>query len=49
MIWILIGIVVLALAVFAFWPRKKGVVDNAVVRGKRTTAGRGDYFGGLGG
>ena len=38
-----------ALAAFAFWPRKKGVVDNAVVRGKRTNAGRGHYYGGFGG
>jgi cbb3-type cytochrome oxidase subunit 3 len=44
--WILGGLIVLALAVYAFWPHKRGIVDSNVRDAERRIAGRGDYFGG---
>ena len=28
--WIVVGVIVLALVAFAFWPRRRGVVDSEV-------------------
>ena len=38
-VWILIGVAVAALAVFAFWPRRKGVVDGEVRQSRRRDQG----------
>ena len=43
---ILIGIALVALIVWAFWPRKKGVNDWAVLRNKVNNEGKGSYRGG---
>ncbi|WP_395655908.1 hypothetical protein [Nocardioides sp.] len=40
-VWIIVGVVVVALAVFAFWPRRRGVQDAAVREGKGSAAARG--------
>ena len=38
--WILAAVVVLALAVYAFWPRNRGIVDGEVRRSRRRDQGR---------
>ena len=38
-VWIIVGIVVVALAVWALWPRMKGVSDGHVIDSRRTTHG----------
>jgi hypothetical protein len=40
MVWIIAGVVVLALAGFAFWPRRRGVVDSEVRQERRRDQGR---------
>ncbi|MGY2702677.1 MULTISPECIES: hypothetical protein [unclassified Nocardioides] len=40
-VWIVIAAVVVALAVFAFWPRQRGIVDDDVRRLKRDAAAGG--------
>jgi hypothetical protein len=37
--WIVVAVVALALAVYAFWPRKRGIVDGEVRRSRRRTQG----------
>ncbi len=39
-VWIVIGVVVLALAGWAFYPRRRGVVDGAIGESTRNTSGR---------
>ena len=49
LLWIIIGIVVVAAGVWAFWPRRRGVVDGDVRRSRRTTQGKvGNYDSGTG-
>ncbi|WP_395655909.1 hypothetical protein [Nocardioides sp.] len=38
-VWIIVGVVVVALAVFAFWPRKRGIVDGEVRQSRRRDQG----------
>jgi hypothetical protein len=42
MMWIIVGVAVGALAVGAFLPRKRGIVDAEVRRRERADAARGD-------
>ncbi|GAA1975482.1 hypothetical protein GCM10009798_40940 [Nocardioides panacihumi] len=46
MVFILViaGIIVVAAAVYAFWPHDAGVVDTDVRLAKRRDVGRGDYY-----
>jgi hypothetical protein len=39
-IWIVVGVVVLAAAVYAFWPRAKGVVDSDAINLGRDAHGK---------
>lgn len=39
-VWILVGIAVLGIAVWAFWPTRSGVVDGDVRRLRRLDRGR---------
>ena len=39
-VWIVIAVVVIALAVFAFWPRRRGIVDGEVRSSRRLDQGR---------
>jgi hypothetical protein len=43
-VWIVVGVVVLALAVFAFWPRKRGIVDGSVRSARRLDQGRAENY-----
>jgi hypothetical protein len=45
-VWIIIGAVLLAVAVYGFWPHRSGLVDNEIRLAKRRDAGRRDYYGG---
>lgn len=38
-LYLIIAVAVLALAAFAFWPRKRGIVDADVRSARRTTHG----------
>lgn len=38
-VWIIVAVVVVAAAVFAFWPRHRGVEDGRVIGSRRTTHG----------
>lgn len=38
-VWIIVGIAVVALAAFAFWPREKGIRDATVRSAQRRTQG----------
>lgn len=58
MLWIVVGVVVLAIAAWAFWPRVGGVDDGnarrkiAISQGRGTAEGRptgGNFLGGDGG
>lgn len=54
MVWIIIGIVALGAGVWAFWPRRRGVVDAQVVHQQHVDQGfveqhrRPDTPGGMG-
>lgn len=39
MVWIIAGIVVLAAASWAFWPRRRGIVDGDVRKLERRSQG----------
>lgn len=45
MLWIIVGIVVLAAAVWAFWPRARGVSQSDVRRTRAITQGRSEEHG----
>jgi hypothetical protein len=50
MLWIIVAVVVVALATFAFWPHRRGVVDGKVSRSRGINEGRyGSFDGGGGG
>lgn len=36
-VWILVGVAVLALGVFAFWPRRRGITDGDLGRKRSRT------------
>lgn len=38
-VWIIVGVVVLAAAVYAFWPRRRGVVDSDALALRRNSHG----------
>ena len=47
MVWIIIiGVMVAAVVGWAFWPHKRGVVDEDFRKRRWTNEGRGGYFGG---
>lgn len=37
LIWILVGVAVVALGVFAFWPRSRGIADGELGRRRSRT------------
>jgi len=39
LLWILIGVAAVALAVYAFWPRRRGVSDKAALDARRRDQG----------
>ncbi|MEP9365526.1 hypothetical protein ABLE68_21340 [Nocardioides sp. CN2-186] len=43
-IWIVVGVVVLALAGWAFFPRRRGVMDGEIERSQRTLEGRAGIY-----
>ena len=43
-VWIVIGIVVLGAAGWAFWPRRRGVVDGRVRRSQMLDQGKGENY-----
>ena len=45
--WIIIGVCVVAVGVYGFWPRKRGLADRELKQARSRTLGKGDYFGGL--
>ena len=47
MVWIIviiIGVIVAALAAYAFWPRKRGISDREVRRAESRDDGRRSYY-----
>jgi hypothetical protein len=54
LLWIVVAVVAVALLAFAFWPRRRGVVDGDVRRSRRRNQGQvqsysnptGSHFGG---
>ena len=44
MLWIIIGVVVVALAVFAFWPRARGISDRSVLDHRRRDQGQSENY-----
>ena len=44
LLWIVIGAAVVALAAFAFWPRRKGIVDGDVRRSRRRDQGHAEPY-----
>ena len=43
-VWIVVGVVVLALAAWAFYPRRRGVVDGEVKLSRKKLQGRTGYY-----
>jgi hypothetical protein len=43
-VWIIVAVVVVALAVWAFWPRRRGITDADVRRSLRKTQADLDEF-----
>ena len=39
LLWIVVGVVAVAVLAFAFWPRGRGVVDGEVRRSRRRSQG----------
>ena len=40
LLWIVVGVVAVFVLAFAFWPRRRGVVDGEVRRARRTSRGK---------
>ena len=43
-VWIIVGIAVLGLAVYAFWPHKRGIVDGDVRRSRHRDEGTAELY-----
>lgn len=43
-VWVVIAVVVVALATFAFWPRRRGVVDGEVRAQRRLDQGKAENY-----
>lgn len=48
-VWIVVGVVVLALAGWAFFPHRRGVIDSEVKLSQKKDEGRTGYYTGGGG
>jgi hypothetical protein len=44
MVWIVVAAVVLLIAAWAFWPRKRGVVDGAALRSRAVDQGKASTY-----
>ena len=44
LIWIVVALVAVALAAYAFWPRKRGVVDGALRGSRRRDQGQAEPY-----
>ena len=44
--WIVVAVVVLALALYAFWPRKRGIVDRRALRSRAVDQGKAEPYSG---
>jgi hypothetical protein len=42
--WIVVAVVVTGLVVYAFWPRRRGVVDGDALRSRRRDHGKGEQY-----
>lgn len=45
-IWIVVGLLGVALLVWAFWPRRRGIADEQLRKAGWRQEGRGSYRGG---
>jgi hypothetical protein len=45
MVWIVVAVIVVAIATWAFWPRKRGIADGKALRSRAVDQGKAQPYG----